>query len=244
MIYVVLGCHKSGTTLISEILHRSGIPMVEDDVHETDYDEGDFFERLDWVMLNQEIIGHRDPASDFADPLKVIASESERERIASEIQRMQDQHESWGFKDPRTCITYPIWNELLPEHTVIGIYRSLPEVWAHEARGGWARRSLWKTIRMWVDYNRRLADVIEGRRHYGLPTILLSFEALMTGDSEFARFEDFMSQKLTDPRQPDRYHSSSRSRLRIRIADYVLGQLGYAQPSVVKERLDVQCRGE
>ena len=29
MTYVVLGMHKSGTTLVAEILHRSGIPMVE-----------------------------------------------------------------------------------------------------------------------------------------------------------------------------------------------------------------------
>jgi hypothetical protein len=176
--------------------------------------------------------------------MKVVASQAERDRIAREVARMQDLHDDWGFKDPRTCITYPIWNEILPEHTVIGIYRALPEVWAHEAKAHWTSRSLWKTMRMWVDYNRRLADVVEGRIHYGLPTILLSFESLMSGDEELDRLQRFMDRKLADPRRSTRYRSRSRSTRRIKLTGYVMGQLGYCQPTIVMERLNALRREE
>ncbi len=58
MIYIVLGCHKSGTTLIARTLHESGIAMVGDDDAQGDYDQSGFYERLRWVELNQHILGH------------------------------------------------------------------------------------------------------------------------------------------------------------------------------------------
>ena len=81
MIYVVLGCHKSGTTLVAEVLHRSGIAMLEGEVEEADYDEGDFFERLDMVHVNQDILGHGDPAEDHPAPAILHATEVQRRAI-------------------------------------------------------------------------------------------------------------------------------------------------------------------
>ena len=43
-VFVVLGMHKSGTTLVSDILHRSGVPMVEVRSSEG-YDQGNKMER-------------------------------------------------------------------------------------------------------------------------------------------------------------------------------------------------------
>ena len=157
MIYVVLGCHKSGTSLIAEILHRSGIAMVEGEVGETDYDRGDFFERLDWVYLNQDILGFGNPVPISRRPPAYAPRMPRAADIDQKIEACEKQHESWGFKDPRTCLTYPIWKEHLPTHSVIGVYRPLAEFWAHETRVGW-RPSLWKTIRTWCEYNRRLAE--------------------------------------------------------------------------------------
>ncbi len=40
MLYVILGMHKSGTTMISEILHNSGISMGEWKDKSNNYDYG------------------------------------------------------------------------------------------------------------------------------------------------------------------------------------------------------------
>lgn len=45
MIFVVLGMHKSGTTLVSQILHHSGIPMGDGFDENVTYDGGNKYER-------------------------------------------------------------------------------------------------------------------------------------------------------------------------------------------------------
>jgi hypothetical protein len=244
MIYLVLGCHKSGTTLVAEILHRAGIPMVEGDVGETDYDRGDFFERLDWVYLNQDILGFGDPAETFPAPRKVQATDAQRRAIVENIELCQKAHEDWGFKDPRMCLSYPIWKEHLPEHVPIGIYRSLAEVWAHQARDGRSIRSLWKAVRMWCDYNWRLADILERRRQLGQPYLLLSFEELMTDDAELARLQTFLERPLIDPRSPGRYRSKARGRRLLVVLDVLMDVCGLANPSLIEHRLESLRRPE
>jgi hypothetical protein len=123
MIYIVLGCHKSGTTLIARTLHESGIAMVGDDDAQGDYDQSGFYERLRWVELNQHILGHGDPAEDHPVPARVFATQRQREQMGRWIACCESRHTDWGFKDPRTCLTYPIWREELPEHHLIGVYR-------------------------------------------------------------------------------------------------------------------------
>ena len=58
MIYVVLGMHKSGTTLISETLHESGINMGEfSDIQQgIGYDEGHKYERRETQQINRQIL--------------------------------------------------------------------------------------------------------------------------------------------------------------------------------------------
>ena len=53
MIYIILGMHKSGTTLISQILHKSGINMgnFNEDVS---YDQGNKYERPASQKINRE----------------------------------------------------------------------------------------------------------------------------------------------------------------------------------------------
>ena len=59
MIYVVLGMHKSGTSLAAEILHKSGISMVTTDQVGT-YEDGAYYERQDCYQLNMAILGWSD----------------------------------------------------------------------------------------------------------------------------------------------------------------------------------------
>ena len=53
--FIILGMHKSGTTLVSQMLHQSGIAMVSD-VDDRSYDQGNHFERLSTNMLNKQLL--------------------------------------------------------------------------------------------------------------------------------------------------------------------------------------------
>ena len=58
MVVVVLGMHKSGTSLISEILHYSGIDMIEQD-STLGYDEGFHHERRATSEINKDLLRSR-----------------------------------------------------------------------------------------------------------------------------------------------------------------------------------------
>ena len=57
MIHVVLGMHKSGTTLVSELLHHAGIDMVDAADPDTSYDHGNKWERDSTKQVNHAILG-------------------------------------------------------------------------------------------------------------------------------------------------------------------------------------------
>lgn len=239
MIYVVTGCHKSGTTLVSEMLHRSGIAMVPKDGDQGDYDEGNFFERLDWVHLNQDILGFGDPAEDHPAPRQLVVREATREAMRRRIEQCAAAHEDWGFKDPRVCLTYPIWREELPDHVLVGVYRPLAEFWGNRSSKRSARRrSFWKAIRTWCDYNGRLADHLERRRDLGQPFLLVRFETLMNDDAEISRMSEFFGRDVFDARRPERYRSRARSGVRLALTDRIVNALGMPQPSKIERRLE------
>jgi hypothetical protein len=52
---VVLGMHKSGTTLIAETLHRSGIAMIGAETS-GGYDDGNKMERAETRALNMQLL--------------------------------------------------------------------------------------------------------------------------------------------------------------------------------------------
>jgi hypothetical protein len=52
MICVFLSMHKSGTTLVSEILHHSGINMGDDIDEHVSYDRGNKYEHESTLGLN------------------------------------------------------------------------------------------------------------------------------------------------------------------------------------------------
>lgn len=211
--------------------------MVSGVQSDSGYDEAQYYERLDWVHLNQDLLGFGNPVEDHPAPHQILSRDHTRKEMQRKIAEVQADHADWGFKDPRTCLTYPIWREVLPEHMIVGVYRSLGEFWAHQARASGKRRSLWKAIRTWTDYNVRLADILERRRELGQPFVLLRYENLMTSDEDFGRFEEFMGRRLDDCRNPDLYRSRRRGTFAIAIADWLMNAMGRPQPSQVRRRL-------
>ena len=153
-VFVVLGMHKSGTTLVAEMLQASGIEMVEDYDQATGYDAGNDCERLETTRINKDLLdwhgsgslshkapGRLQPTPELRDGMKAVARCAERAESG------------WGFKDPRTCLTYPLWKSILPEHCLIGVYRNYGDVSARYAYGFTGKRHQrkpWKRLRNWV----------------------------------------------------------------------------------------------
>ena len=232
MIYVVLGMHKSGTTLVARLLHESGIDMGCFDPA-LGYSDGNTFERHATQAANRVLLRGvqlpplphllrrmgRSPLDAAGHPRNqdsqafVLWKALER-RLGDEsltkalldpvIQDCQLEHDDWGFKDPRTCLTYEAWRRHLPEHRVIAVYRSLGQVMKRSC--GDARhpfRAL-RVVRGWTLHNRQLLRAVEASPKRSL---LLRYERLMSDPSEIERLAGFVNHPLQDVRDPALHRS-------------------------------------
>ncbi|MCG6871110.1 MAG: sulfotransferase, partial [Gammaproteobacteria bacterium] len=125
---VVLGMHHSGTSILARVLSTCGVFMHADMPHH----ESSFFTR---EINDTMILGG---GSHWAD-LPILPVAQVLERLPEVRRRIADQSASryraagfaggdWGFKDPRSCITLPLFLEIFPRARLVHILREAPAV--------------------------------------------------------------------------------------------------------------------
>jgi GT2 family glycosyltransferase len=160
--------HRSGTSMVARLLRMCGLDLgQESDLIPSgrDNEEG-FWEHKHFVQLNDDLLAALGGGWDFPPPVTPgweYRPEADPFVVrAQNLLREFDGCEPWGWKDPRTCLTLPLWLRLLPNLPVIlcvrhpgEVVRSLTQRSRSSAAFGW---NLWET------YNRRLIDTISPDR--------------------------------------------------------------------------------
>ena len=130
MIVVVLGMHKSGTTLVAKALHQGGVRMLGGA-------PGGAYPREKYEWGEFKAVKHRLLGSRPEDSLGIALGEPLRQSAELDLEaraliaRVGAQPGSWGFKDPRTTLTYGYWKVRLPAHLIVAIERDPREVALH-----------------------------------------------------------------------------------------------------------------
>lgn len=221
MVYLVLGMHKSGTTLIAEILHKSQISMVDEVQSNLSY-EGDKYERKTTNEINKELLSachslaavdqNIEYTTEHINKIKQIVAECEKKNIA------------WGFKDPRTCLTYHIWKEVLPNHKILVVYRNPYQVMAHYFNSTRRLDKLivrsYKALNMWKKYNLLLLQLIE---HHEAPIFVLNYQDLMSRENILLHISEFVGQPLYDARDTKRYKRQKEQNLLYNVLEFFSG---------------------
>lgn len=218
MIFVLLGMHKSGTTLISQMMHESGINMCEDFDRGITYDAGNKYERLEFLIYNTAILDIR--VSTFSSDIVETADDlslSKHPRtlgrlIEKRVSEISSGHRNWGFKDPRTCMTYRAWRKHLPEHRVLVSFRNPYEVAAHLARSVRKIRMLKRIRRIagglnsWYLHNR---NIVEYHREAEGRFMFIDYNRFMSGggDDYMERISEFCGMEIRDLRDINLYRN-------------------------------------
>lgn len=241
MIYIVVGMHKSGTTLLSQILHRSGISMVDDVDSATSYDSGNQWERESTKFINHQLLGssglfslHARPTTSRKNDLVV------RSLMMDLITRYSAVNQDWGFKDPRSSLTYDEWSSVLPEHKIIAVYRRPEEVWNHYWNSTKGRRRITvfrDFLACWCEYNLAILRLLEKTT---TPSIVISYSHLMEGDAEFRRLQSFAARPLSDERKPAMKRSSESPGLIYKLATKLYRLKSDINPASILSALDAR----
>ncbi len=217
MIYIVLGMHKSGTTLVAKILHESGIPMGAFD-ETLGYDEGNKYERRETHDLNIEMLGC-DYGEFSLNILKVIKDPAEVKpeilgKIRAALEIADRQAQDWGFKDPRTCLTYRVWKTLIPKPRLVIIFRDPVELWLHYKPKHFLKsfRSFvvcWKAMQAWYVHNSEILKILQAGDE---APFVMEYGNLMKDDGHFNGLCRFTGRKLHDSRKTGLYRNKGKRR--------------------------------
>jgi hypothetical protein len=115
---VVLGMHRSGTSLITRSLQLLGVGLGND-LHPAGFDNPKgFWEDRECLEINNRLLAHLGSAYDRLDnALAEIQPDPQIEELRlTAIQlisrKLTENNGIWGFKDPRTCRLLVFWREV------------------------------------------------------------------------------------------------------------------------------------
>jgi O-antigen biosynthesis protein len=130
-VVLVLGMHRSGTSLLSNALHLLGVDMADTTDHISPKNAGGFWERPELVAIHDEIleaIGRPIGRPSHVLPLPPAWWRSKevqalKPKLAAYVRdELAKSSNPWGFKDPRTCRLLPLWGEIFRELNLQPVY--------------------------------------------------------------------------------------------------------------------------
>lgn len=133
---IIIGMHRSGTTLLSKILENLGIFMgIKKEIN----NESIFFLKInDWIMRQFNASWDQPHNMNFLDDTTITHIKNAITRPLKDIRSIEflglknylkykdirNLDIPWGWKDPRTTFTLEIWIKIFPEAKILHIYRN------------------------------------------------------------------------------------------------------------------------
>ena len=118
--FVVVGPHRTGTSLAAGVLHLLGVEFGSHLLPGNEFNRKGHWEHRDIVAVHQELL--RCAGSTWHDfkplPRDWMARscvQPLRAQLARIVERDFAAKKLWGFKEPRTCCLLPVWLEILDE---------------------------------------------------------------------------------------------------------------------------------
>jgi hypothetical protein len=123
--YIIIGMHRSGTTMVANALNDAGIFMGVFRDHNG--------EALHFLSLNQQMLGAEnrswldpkvpDEESDHTLEPHLIYAEHIKSSSTSKLKLALFLSRTWGWKDPRNTFTLPLWLKRFPKAKIIHVIR-------------------------------------------------------------------------------------------------------------------------
>jgi hypothetical protein len=191
---IVAGFHRSGTSLVCQLLHRAGLFLGYDLLGPAFSNLHGHFEDTEILKLHQQILADNGQTWLVSEPFLPGLTEPHWHRLKWIVERRNAEHDLWGFKDPRVCLFMMLWKHLLPNAKVLLIYRHFSdstyslgrrqstELLSNPAGPPRIYRRFWEepdlALRMWLMHNDALLTFA---RTYPEDTLAMSLNMIQIG---------------------------------------------------------------
>ncbi len=153
----VAGMPRSGTSLVTQMLHRCGVDLGASEqlmpasINNTD----GFWENLRFVRLNERLL--KASGGTWFVPPATLRPTPKITADAKAILTQFEGREPWAWKDPRNAVTLPFWKTLLPSMKVLVCVRHPAET----AASLLASTLVPRTFYWWLPSKRRRVRIYE-----------------------------------------------------------------------------------
>ena len=159
--FIVLGMHRSATSLAAQGLHRSGVHMGDRLLAAHESNPYGHWEDIDFIYLNEAILKESGGSWDNPPPEENILATGKK--IKSQIEDFIESKKVdpfWGWKDPRTTLTIKCYMPYIDNPHFIACYRKPNEV--AESLNKRDNMPFEKGMSLAKIYNYRMAKFLEG----------------------------------------------------------------------------------
>jgi hypothetical protein len=184
---VVLGMHRSGTSAVCRLVNLLGADVGPKEDLLTEYDNpSGHWENKSLIKCNDNILDAFGRSWDFppwlSDGWEADSRLSSlRTELLDTFTSVYANARSWVWKDPRTCLTLPLWRKVIPgRFVVVLVFRDPVSVAASLRRRDGIPRAY--AAGLWHHYVR---TALRGAR--GLPVLCTKFEDLVSSPASFTQ---------------------------------------------------------
>jgi len=138
---IIAGMHRSGTSLITNWLHRCGLQVGETLVAASASNQEGHFEDTEFLKIHEEILADNGlTITGLVHDRQLNISEYQVEKLKAVLKIKEQRFSQWGWKEPRTCLFLDTYRELLPEAKYLVIVRDYLSVVNSLLKRGWEDR--------------------------------------------------------------------------------------------------------
>ena len=129
-VLIILGMHRSGTSLTAQWMHKCGINMGDELMPPTEDNKQGYWEDMDFYRLHQEILSANGlhPDGLYGNLRKLTLNDLYKNKMQSLIENKNRREKPWGWKDPKTCLFIEQYNRLVKNAFYLIVYRNPEEV--------------------------------------------------------------------------------------------------------------------
>jgi len=196
---IIIGMHRSGTSMLSGMLDRLGIDMGDDQVGRQQSNPLGHFEDGDFLGLNELILSQAGGSWNNPPPAAQIQNQAAKldDRIQKIIldKRLANQDQPWGWKDPRTSLTINLYLPYLRNPFIIWSQRDPVSI----SNSLWIRNKMpdHEANKLTEYYQQQIIDFL--RDHPELPVLEISYQDMIDQpDIWISKVVDFLDLEVDE----------------------------------------------
>jgi hypothetical protein len=194
---LVLGMHRSGTSLTTEILSRLGLWIGTEEklIGATEYNPRGHFELVAGVEFDNDVL--RQAGGSWDNPPAIETVDALATSIRPAIEEWFEGRSAWAFKDPRLCLTLPVWMPALtgvntrivhvvrdPHAVARSLVTRTDAMDVPASRFAKGEMAAADALTLWAEYNRRACLYAE---RYGVPRLCVWYDQLVDAPANQVR---------------------------------------------------------